>query len=57
MTPGNPLRYILAITVPTTPALEPTVEAQIARFEGDLQFLLTGHWAQCVDSTTRQAVP
>jgi beta-lactamase class A len=56
-TPGNPLRYILAVTVPTTPALEPTVEAQIARFEGDVEFLLTGHWAQCVDSSTRQAVP
>lgn len=53
-TPGNPLRYILAVTVPTTPALERTVEAQIARFEGDIQFLLTGRWAQCVDSTTRQ---
>ncbi len=53
-TPGNPLRYILAVTVPTTPALEPTVETQIARFEGDIQFLLTGQWAQCVDSTTRQ---
>ncbi|MGI8854821.1 MAG: serine hydrolase [Thermomicrobiales bacterium] len=56
-TPGNTLRYILAVTVPTTPALEPTVETQIARFEGDIQFLLTGHWAQCVDSTTRQATP
>ncbi|HEY8291287.1 MAG TPA: serine hydrolase [Thermomicrobiales bacterium] len=53
-TPGSAVRYILAVAVPTTPALEPTVETQIARFEGDLQFLLTGHWAQCVDSTTRQ---
>lgn len=53
-TPGNAVRYILSVAVPTTPALEKTVEAQIARFEGDLQFRLTGHWAQCVDSTTRQ---
>jgi beta-lactamase class A len=56
-TPGTSLRYTLAVTVPTTPALEPMVETQIARFEGDIQFLLTGHWAQCVDSTTRQAAP
>lgn len=53
-TPGIPLRYLLTVIVPTTPALEPTVEARIARFEGDVQLLLTGHWAQCVDSTTRQ---
>ncbi|MHB8644744.1 MAG: serine hydrolase, partial [Thermomicrobiales bacterium] len=56
-TPGSAVRYILAVAVPTTPALERTVETQIARFEGDLQLLLTGHWAQCVDTTTRQAVP
>ena len=54
-TPGLPLRYILTVIVPTTPALEPTVEARIARFEGDIQLLLTGHWAQCVDNMTRQA--
>lgn len=53
-TPGSAVRYILAVAVPTTPALEPTVEARIARFEGDLQLLLIGHWSQCVDSTTRQ---
>ncbi len=52
-TPGSAIRYILAISVPTTPALERTVETQIARFEGDLQLLLTGRWAQCVDTTTR----
>jgi beta-lactamase class A len=56
-TPGSAVRYILSVAVPTTPALERTVEAHIARFEGDLQLLLTGHWAQCVDSTTRQATP
>lgn len=56
-TPGNPLRYILAVSVPTTPALERTVETQIARFEGDIQLLLTGHWAQCVDTTTGQTAP
>ena len=56
-TPGSAVRYILAVAVPTTPALESTVEAQIARFEGDLQLLLTGHWAQCVDTTTRQSAP
>jgi hypothetical protein len=56
-TPGKPLRYILAVAAPTTPALERTVETQIARFEGDVQFLLTDHWAQCVDTTTRQATP
>lgn len=53
-TPGSEVRYILAVSVPTTPALERTVETQIARFEGDVEFALTGHWAQCVDNTTRQ---
>ena len=52
-TPGNLLRYILAVSVPTTPALERTVETQIARFEGDIHLLLTDRWAQCVDTTTR----
>jgi beta-lactamase class A len=56
-TPSSAVRYILAVAVPTTPALESTVEAHIARFEGDLQFLLTGYWAQCVDTTTRQGAP
>lgn len=56
-TPGSAVRYILTVAVPTTPALERTVEAQIARFEGDLHIRLTSHWAQCVDSTTRQATP
>lgn len=56
-TPGSAVRYILTVAVPTTPALEGGVEAQVARFEGDLQLLLTGHWAQCVDSTTRQFTP
>jgi len=56
-TPGSAVRYILAVAVPTTPALERTVEMQIARFEGDLQLLLTDHWAQCVDTTTRQTAP
>lgn len=53
-TPGIPARYILAVSIPTTPALERTIEPQIARFEGDVHLLLTGRWAQCVDSTTRQ---
>ncbi len=53
-TPGNAAFYILAVSVPTTPTLERTVEAQIARFEGDVHLVLTGWWAQCVDSTTRQ---
>ncbi len=56
-TPGSAVRYILAVAVPTTPVLETPVEAHIAHFEGDLQFLLTGHWAQCVDTTTRQGAP
>ncbi|GEM_PF-1799582 len=56
-TPGSTVRYILAVAVPTTPALEQSAETQIARFEGDLHLLLTGHWAQCVDTTTRQATP
>ncbi len=56
-TPGSAVRYILAVAVPTTPALERTVEMQIAHFEGDLHLLLTNHWAQCVDTTTRQTAP
>jgi len=56
-TPGSAVRYVLVVAVPTTVALEPTVETQISRFEGDLHLLLTGRWAQCVDTTTRQVAP
>lgn len=56
-TPGSSVRYILAVSAPTTPALERTIETQIARFEGDVQLLLTGRWAQCVDTSTQQQPP
>ena len=46
--------YILAVGTTTTPALEAGIETRIARFEGDVQQLLSGTWAQCVDTRTGQ---